>query len=120
LERVSGQAFMQIRTYFLTTIEAWQAESAQLATSHFVHADSGSPATPETKILAMVEADEGTLNSLSKNPAWLELPHPLNPKLVPEAVAHALTSHGVTPFNTTFEATESIARSHPILRYRVF
>ena len=111
---------MQGRSYYLTTIQAWQAESAQLATSHFIHADSDSPAIPETKILAMVEADEGTLNCLSENPAWQELPHPLNPKFIPEAVAHALSSHGVSPFNTTFEATESIARSHPILRYRVF
>jgi len=111
---------MQGRSYYLTTIRAWRAASPQLATSHFIHAEFDSVATPETKILAMVEADEGTLNSLSKNPAWQELPHPLNPNLVPESVADALSSHGVTPFNTAFEATESIARSHPILRYRVF
>ncbi len=111
---------MKGRTYYLTTLQAWQTEAPCFTTSHYILADANSTAAAETKILAMVEADEGTLNTLSRNPLWQELPHPLSPKLIPETVADALSSHGVTEFSTTFEATEKVANNHPILRYRVF
>ena len=111
---------MQGRTYYLTTLEAWQTEASYFTTSHYILTDANSPIAAETKILAVVEADEGTHNNLSQNPLWQELPHPLSPRLIPETVADALSSHGVTAFNTTFEATELVANNHPILRYRVF
>jgi hypothetical protein len=111
---------MQGRTYYLTTLQAWQTDSPHFTTSHYILANPNCIAAAETKILAMVEADEGTHNTLSQNPLWQELPHPLSPRLIPETVAEALSSHGVTAFSTTFEATEKVANSHPILRYRVF
>lgn len=111
---------MQGRTYYLTTLSAWRAESAHFTTSHYVHADSTSPASSDTTILALVEADEGTHNSLAQNPVWQELPHPLSAKIIPEAIANAFSSLGVTPFSSSFELTESVAKLHPILRHRVF
>lgn len=111
---------MQGRTYYLTTLQAWQTEAPHFTTSHYILADLNSTAAAETKILAVVEADEGTHNTLSQNPLWQELPHPLSPTLIPETVADALSSQGVTAFSTTFEATDRVANNHPILRYRVF
>jgi hypothetical protein len=111
---------MQGRTYYLTTLIAWQRESPRFATSHYIHADPKAEATPETKILAVVEADEGTHNALVQNSAWQELPHPLSSKPIPTPIAQALEQHGVSPFATTFEATETVSRNHPIMRYRVF
>lgn len=111
---------MQGRSYYLTTLSAWQIESAHFTTSHYIHADPTSAASADAKILALVEADEGTHNSLSQNPVWQELPHPLSPKIIPEAIARALSSLGVSPFSSSFETTESVAKLHPILRHRVF
>jgi len=111
---------MQGRTYYLTTLQAWQTEASYFTTSHYILADPNSEAAAETKILAMVEADEGRHNALSQNPLWQELPHPLSPTLIPETVADALSSQGVTLFITTLAATEKVANNHPILRYRVF
>jgi hypothetical protein len=111
---------MQGRTYYVTTLSAWQVESAHFTTSHYLHADPRSAASPDIKILALVEADEGTHNSLSQNPAWQELPHPLSPKIIPEAIANALSPLGVTPFDSSFELTESVAKLHPIMRHHVF
>lgn len=111
---------MQGRTYYLTTLREWQQASARFATSHYIHADPAAPAAAETKIFAIVEADEGTHNSLAQNPAWQELPHPLSAAIIPASAAAALSAHGVAAFHTSFEAAESVARNHPILRYRVF
>jgi hypothetical protein len=111
---------MQGRSYYLTTLSAWQVESAHFITSHYLQADPTSATSPDTKILALVEADEGTHNSLSQNPIWQELPHPLSPKIIPEAITQVLSPLGVTPFSSSFEATESVAKIHPILRHRVF
>jgi hypothetical protein len=111
---------MQGRTYYLTTLQEWRKESVRFTASHYVHADLNSASTPDSRVLVMVEADEGTHNALSQSPFWQELPHPLSSKLIPETVAQALSTHGVTPFNSTFEATETVANNHPILRYRVF
>jgi hypothetical protein len=111
---------MQGRTYYLTTLQAWQTEASYFTTSHYILADPNSEAAAETKILAMVEADEGKHNALSQNPLWQELPHPLSPRLIPETITEALSSHGVTAFSNTFEVIEKLANNHPILRYRVF
>jgi len=109
---------MQGRTYYITNLESWQREATRFTTSHYIHADPQAAPAPNTKILAMVEADEGTHNSLSQHPQWQELPHPLSSKPIPTSAAEALAPHGVSPFATTFEATEAIAKNHPILRYR--
>jgi len=109
---------MQARTYYLTTHRAWLRESLRFTTSHYVHADPSTTLAPETKILALVEADEGIHNALSQNPQWQELPHPLSSKPIPPSVSEALAPQGVSTSATTFEATETVAKNHPIMRYR--
>jgi hypothetical protein len=111
---------MQCRCYYLTTLSEWTSKSAQFTASHYILADLNRAATPGTRILVIVEADEGAHNSLSQDSNWQELPHPLSPRMIPANVADELSSHGVTTFNTMFEALEAIAMSHPILRHRVF
>jgi len=109
---------MQGRTYYITTLESWQREAPRFAASHYIHADPQAPATPQTKILAMIETDEGTHNTLSRDPRWQELPHALAGKPIPTAAVEALANHQVSPFATTFEATEAVAKNHPIMKYR--
>ncbi|MFZ0635823.1 MAG: hypothetical protein WA755_04860 [Candidatus Acidiferrales bacterium] len=116
---------MHGRTYYLTTLSAWQRHATQFAASHFVHAQSSAAiaavtAANDAPILALVEADEGVHNSLDADPEWEALPHPLANKPVSDRVASALVSHGVTPGATTFDVADAVARAHPILRYRVF
>lgn len=109
---------MQGKLYYLTNLESWQQASANFTTSHYIHAEPASAATPGTKILALVEADEGTHNSLAQNPSWQELPHPLSPAPIPQQTADTLAAHGATANTTTFELTELVAKSHPVMRYR--
>ena len=114
---------MHGRTYYLTTLDAWQRSSPRFASSHFAHADpsAGSLAVPgATMILAFVEADEGVHNALASDPEWEPLPHPLSNKLVSARVAAALAAHGVATDANTFDVAEAISRAHPILRYRVY
>ncbi|MFZ0036140.1 MAG: hypothetical protein WAK91_01875 [Candidatus Acidiferrales bacterium] len=114
---------MHGRTYYLTTLDAWQRNSPRFASSHFAHADpsAGSSAVPgATIILAFVEADEGVHNALAADPEWEPLPHPLSNKPVSARVAAALAAHGVATNANTFDVAEAVSRAHPILRYRVF
>ena len=111
---------MRGRSYYLTTLSAWRNESGHFITSHYMHTEPASPASQESKIWLSVEADEGTHNSLSQDPLWKELPHPLSPTIIPEAIAQVLAPLGVTAFSSSFETTEAIAKLHPILRHRVF
>jgi len=111
------------RSYYLTTLDAWQRASARFASSHFAHANpaGSAPGPPNlSQILAFVEADEGVHNALSSDPEWEALPHPLSNKPVSARVAAALAAHGVTAGATTFDVADAVARAHPILRYRVF
>lgn len=111
------------RTYYLTTLDAWRRSAARFASSHYAHADAyhGASASPGgAMILAFVEADEGVHNALAADPEWEALPHPLANKPVSARVAGALAAHGVAPGATTFDVAEAVARTHPILRYRVF
>ena len=123
------------KAYYLTTLGDWQRHAARFANSHFVvlgSADTSEPASnlsatenPATragdmKILAIVEADEGVHLSLEDDSAYEPLPHPLAQKPVSPIVQAALAPHGVAPGMTTFDATEAIARIHPLLRHRVF
>jgi hypothetical protein len=114
---------MHGRTYYLTTLDAWQRSSPRFASSHFAHADPGasSSAPPGTiMIVAFVEADEGVHNALAVDSEWESLPHPLSNKPVSARVAAALAAHGVAAGATTFDVAEAISRAHPILRYRVY
>ncbi|MGH9746906.1 MAG: hypothetical protein ACRD59_12460 [Candidatus Acidiferrales bacterium] len=73
-----------------------------------------------TPILVLIEADEGVHLALEDDAAFEPLPHPLTPKPISVAAQSALASHGVPPGATTFDATEAVARAHPLLRHRVF
>lgn len=73
-----------------------------------------------TRILVLIEADEGVHLSLDDDPAFEPLPHPLAQKPISAAAQSALAPHGVAPGATTFDAAEALARVHPLLRHRVF
>jgi hypothetical protein len=113
------------KAYYLTTLSDWHRHAARLANSHFVMLDapaSGNPATPcaDTRILVLIEADEGVHLSLEDDPAFEVLPHPLAQKPISPAAQSALTPHGVAPGATTFDAAEALGRVHPLLKHRVF
>jgi len=72
------------------------------------------------RILVLIEADEGVHLSLEDEPAFEPLPHPLAQKPISDAVQAALAPHGVAPGATTFDAAETLARIHPLLKHRVF
>jgi len=73
-----------------------------------------------TRILVLIEADEGVHLSLEDEPAFEPLPHPLAQKPISDAAQAALAPHGVAPGATTFDAAEALARIHPLLKHRVF
>jgi hypothetical protein len=120
------------RAYYLTTFADWQRYATRFANSHFVVLSAGNaasdattteaPAIPrtDTKILVLVEADEGVHLSLEDEPAFETLPHPLAQKPISPTVQSALEPHGVAPGATTFDAAEAVSRVHPLLRHRVF
>jgi len=122
------------KAYYLTTLGALQRHSARLNTSHWLalvpngepvpaicESDASEMAVPESaQILALIEADEGAHLALEDDADFQALPHPLAQRPIsPEAQA-ALASYGVRPGATTFDATELVARVHPLLRHRVF
>ena len=73
-----------------------------------------------TRIVVLIDADEGVHLALDDDAAFEALPHPFAPKAISHAAHEALAAHGVTPGSTTFDAAEAIARAHPLLRPRVF
>ena len=106
------------RRYYLTTLGDWQRHSARFATSHWLAlsdvADDSAP------ILALIEADEGAHLVLEDDSSFEALPHPLSQLPISDATQAALAQHGVAPGATTFDASEAVARAHPLLRHRVF
>lgn len=81
---------------------------------------AGAVPSPDAKILALIEADEGVHLSLEGDAGFEPLPHPLAQKPISPAAQPALAGHGIAAGATTFEAAEAVARVHPLLRYRVF
>ena len=75
-----------------------------------------------TPILVLVEADEGAHLALESDSDFQQLPHPLAQKPIPAAARSAIAARGIAipEHATTFETAESLARVHPLLRYRVF
>ena len=117
------------RAYYLTTLGEWQRHAARFANSHFIVLDSNTGALPNekpaiananAKILVLIEADEGVHLSLEDDPAFEPLPHPLAQKPISVAAQAALEPLGVATGATTFDASEAVARIHPLLRHRVF
>jgi hypothetical protein len=72
-----------------------------------------------TRIIVLIDADEGVHLALDDDAAFEALPHPFAPKAISHAAHEALAAHGVAPGSTTFDR-RSIARAHPLLRPRVF
>jgi hypothetical protein len=114
------------KSYYITTLADWQRHAARFANSHWVALDprapdeNPAPLDGETKILVLIEADEGVHLALEGEPAFEALPHPLAQKPISDAAQSALALHGVAPGATTFDAAEAVARVHPLLRHRVF
>jgi hypothetical protein len=111
------------RSFYLTTLGDWKRHAARFANSHWLAlgaaAADGAP-DDSTQVLALVEADEGVHLALEDDKSWEALPHPLAQKPVSPAVQAALAHLAVAPGATTFDAAESAARVHPLLRHRVF
>ena len=124
------------RRYYITTLADWHRHAHRFANSHWLalsNDDSAiasreltdaAPALPgvsdATRIIVLVDADEGVHLALDDDAAFEALPHPFAPKAISHAAHEALAAHGVAPGSTTFDAAEAIARAHPLLRPRVF
>lgn len=118
------------KAYYLTTLGDWQRHAGRVANSHWLALEAGveSEAAPAhartisaaTRILVLIEADEGAHHALESDPAFQQLPHPLSQQPIGVAAEAALASLGVAPGATTFDAAEAAARVHPLLRHRVF
>ncbi|HEV2490945.1 MAG TPA: hypothetical protein VGT03_14155 [Candidatus Acidoferrales bacterium] len=110
------------RLYFVTTLGAWRRNSARFGGSHFVAIDESVSKgdLDETEIFALITADESTHIALEKDSEFEALPHPLARTPVSEHVASALASFGVAAGDDTFTVAEKLARTHPLLRHRVF
>jgi hypothetical protein len=135
------------RRYYITTHADWKRHAHRFANSHWlalsddasaivsreladassampdVGADAlahGAQPSAATRIIVLIDADEGVHLALDDDDAFEALPHPFAPKAISHAAHEALAAHGVTPGSTTFDAAEAIARAHPLLRPRVF
>lgn len=75
-----------------------------------------------TPILVLIDADEGAHVVLESDADFQPLPHPLAQKAIPAAAQSAISASGIALPDraTTFEAAESLARVHPLLRHRVY
>jgi hypothetical protein len=114
------------KRYYLTTLGAWQRHSHRFANSHWVAlGDAAASVEPPelhgaTPIAVLVEADEGAHLALEDDAEFEALPHPLAQQPISAAAQAALAPHGVSPGATTFDATETLARLHALLKHRVF
>jgi hypothetical protein len=111
------------KRYYITTLSDLQRHASRFTTSHWLALDANADAAPPTdatRILVLVEADEGAHLALEDDAAFEPLPHPLAQLPVSDAARTALASLGIAPGATTFDAAEAGARIHPLLRYRVF
>ncbi len=68
-----------------------------------------------TRILVLIEADGGVHLSLEDDPAFEPLPHRLAQKPISGAAQSGLAAHGVPPGATTFDARETLARTHKVI-----
>ncbi len=136
---------MNAKAYYLTTLGDWQRHTARFANSHWLALDQNTVAAPNiesahahdslghepvlvaapgisaaTRIIVLVEADEGAHLALDDDPAFEALPHTLAQRPISASVQAALAPLGVAPRATAFDAAEAAGRAHPLLRYRVF
>lgn len=114
---------MTAKAYYLTTLGDWQRHATRFANSHWLALEdkAGSGSLPcSTRILVLIEADEGAHLALEDDAAFEALPHPLAQRAISAAAQAALARLGVAAGATTFDAAEVAARVHPLLRHRVF
>ncbi|MGA9883585.1 MAG: hypothetical protein WBQ34_07695 [Candidatus Acidiferrales bacterium] len=114
---------MSAKAYYLTTLGDWQRYASRFANSHWLaldHCSGGARPDDATRILVLVEADEGAHLALEDDAAFEALPHPLAQQPISAAAQAALARLGVAPGSSTFDAAEAAARVHPLLRHRVF
>jgi hypothetical protein len=136
------------KAYYLTTLGAWRRHAGRLANSHWLalNSDASDGFTEDasaaavaagtacraptddasfvldenTRILALIEADEGAHLALQDDVEFEQLPHPLGQRPISDGAYAALAAHGVSSGANTFDAAEVVARVHPLLRHRVF
>ncbi len=114
---------MNAKAYYLTTLGDWRRHASRFANSHWLALnDCPGSAKPDdaTRILVLVEADEGAHLAIEDDAAFEALPHPLAQQPISSAVQATLARLGVAPGANTFDAAEAAARVHPLLRHRVF
>lgn len=114
---------MNAKAYYLTTLGDWKRHAARFANSHWLALDDcsgGARPDDATRILVLVEADEGAHLAVEDDAAFEPLPHPLAQQPISQAAQTALARLGVAPDANTFEVAEAAARAHPLLRHRVF
>lgn len=73
-----------------------------------------------TRILALVDADEGAHLAMENDAEFDTLPHPLARLPVSQRVSAALAQFGVAQGDDTFTVAEKLACLNPLLRHRVF
>ena len=127
------------KRYYLTTLATWKRHAPGCCESHFVslgsnHKSLGAALSPSVadapplgnsdldavQIFVLVAADEAAHIALENDPEVEALPHPLARTPISERAAAALASFGVLSGNDTFTAAEKVARTHPLLKHRVF
>jgi hypothetical protein len=111
------------KRYYITTLGDLERHAARFTTSHWLALQANpdaAPPTHATRILVLVEADEGAHLALEDDAAFEPLPHPLAQQAISAAAQTALAPLAVVPGATTFDAAEAAARVHPLLRYLVF
>ena len=114
---------MNSRAYYLTTLGAWKRHAGRYAHSHWAPTDpSVGPAElgNATRVLALVEADEGGHWELEKDAEFEALPVVLAASAVPANVISALAGYGVKPGATTLDVAEAMGGTHPLMRHRIF
>jgi hypothetical protein len=108
------------RRYYLTTAGAWRRHAGRCAETHFVAVGAEDAANDATRIVALIEADEGAHLAMENDAEFESLPHPLARTTVSQHVADALEQFGVEVGDDTFGVAEKLARVNPLLRHRVF
>jgi hypothetical protein len=135
------------RRYYITTLADWHRHVHRFSNSHWLalsddehatasrevadasraarldganHAAHDAQPCDSTRIIVLIDADEGAHLALDDDATFEALPHPFAPKAISHAAHEALAAHGVPPGSTTFDAAEVVARAHPLLRPRVF
>ncbi|MGH6877280.1 MAG: hypothetical protein ACREHV_07875, partial [Rhizomicrobium sp.] len=98
---------MNAKAYYLTTLGDWRRHASRFANSHWLALnDCSGSARPDdsTRILVLVEADEGAHLALEDDSAFEVLPHPLAQQPLSAPAQAALARLGVAPGANTFEA----------------